>query len=91
MGRNDSIRQRSHDGSSLLSKTLDHERAVGRYVEVLCLDHYLEVLKAKPGGLPGATHWHKPGPAASSLHLIKEIGMQLDLSGGSVREPRRLG
>jgi transposase len=32
-----------------------HERAFGRYVEVLCLDHYLEVLKTKPGGLPGAT------------------------------------
>ena len=32
-----------------------HERAVGGYVEVLCLDHYLEVLKAKPGALPGAT------------------------------------
>ncbi len=27
----------------------------GRYVEVLTLDHYLEVLKVKPGGLPGAT------------------------------------
>lgn len=32
-----------------------HQRAVGRYVEVLCLDHYLEVLKTKPGALPGAT------------------------------------
>jgi hypothetical protein len=32
-----------------------HERAVGRYVEVLNLDHYLEVLKRKPGALPGAT------------------------------------
>ena len=32
-----------------------HERAVGRYVEVLTLDHYLEVLKTKPGALPGAT------------------------------------
>ena len=32
-----------------------HERAFGRYVEVLTLDHYLEVLKIKPGGLPGAT------------------------------------
>ena len=32
-----------------------HERAFGRYVEVLALDHYLEVLKIKPGGLPGAT------------------------------------
>lgn len=32
-----------------------HERAAGRYGEVLVLDHYLEVLKAKPGALPGAT------------------------------------
>jgi transposase len=40
------------DGSTLLAC---HERAIGRYVEVLALDHYLEVLKTKPGGLPGAT------------------------------------
>ncbi len=32
-----------------------HERATGRYAEVLCLDHYLEVLARKPGALPGAT------------------------------------
>ncbi|MGV0740614.1 hypothetical protein ABQF35_30005 [Mycobacterium syngnathidarum] len=32
-----------------------HERAAGRHVEVLVLDHYLEVLKTKPGALPGAT------------------------------------
>lgn len=32
-----------------------HERAAGRYVEVLVLDHYLEILKTKPGALPGAT------------------------------------
>jgi transposase len=32
-----------------------HERAFGRYLQVLTLDHYLEVLKTKPGGLPGAT------------------------------------
>jgi transposase len=32
-----------------------HERSVGRFGEVLILDHYLEVLKVKPGGLPGAT------------------------------------
>ena len=36
-----------------------HEQAVGRYVEVLCLDHYLEVLATKPGALPG----RRPGPA----------------------------
>lgn len=32
-----------------------HERAAGRYLEVLTLDHYLEVLQTKPGALPGAT------------------------------------
>ena len=41
-----------HDGPTLVAR---HERAVGRYVEVLALDHYLEVLKTKPGALPGAT------------------------------------
>jgi transposase len=41
-----------YDGPRLIA---GHERAVGRYVEVLSLDHYLEVLKTKPGGLPGAT------------------------------------
>jgi hypothetical protein len=40
------------DGPKLVAR---HERAFGRYAEVLTLDHYLEVLKTKPGGLPGAT------------------------------------
>ena len=40
------------DGAKVVAR---HERAFGRYVEVLALDHYLEVLKTKPGGLPGAT------------------------------------
>ena len=41
-----------YDGAKVVGR---HERAVGRYIEVLTLDHYLEVLKTKPGGLPGAT------------------------------------
>jgi hypothetical protein len=40
------------DGAKLVAR---HERAAGKYVEVLALDHYLEVLKTKPGALPGAT------------------------------------
>ncbi len=40
------------DGATVVAR---HERAVGKYVEVLALDHYLEVLKTKPGALPGAT------------------------------------
>ena len=41
-----------YDGSKLVAR---HERAVGRYVEVLTLDHYLEVLVRKPGALPDRT------------------------------------
>ena len=40
------------DGPAVIAR---HERAAGKYAEVLTLDHYLEVLKAKPGALPGAT------------------------------------
>ena len=40
------------DGATVVAR---HERAAGRYLEVLTLDHYLEVLKIKPGALPGAT------------------------------------
>jgi hypothetical protein len=32
-----------------------HQRAVGKGVKVLELDHYLEILLRKPGALPGAT------------------------------------
>ncbi len=32
-----------------------HERAIGKGVKVLELDHYLEILLRKPGALPGAT------------------------------------
>jgi hypothetical protein len=38
-----------------------HERAAAKYCEVLTLDHYLEVLKHKPGALG-----HQPSPAPAS-------------------------
>jgi transposase len=40
------------DGARVIAH---HERAVGRHIEVLSLDHYLEILTRKPGALPGAT------------------------------------
>jgi transposase len=40
------------DGARVIAR---HERAAGKYAEVLTLDHYLDVLKYKPGALPGAT------------------------------------
>jgi transposase len=41
-----------YDRSAVLAR---HERAVGKGVQVLDLDHYLEILLRKPGALPGAT------------------------------------
>jgi transposase len=40
------------DGARVIAR---HQRAAGKYGEVLTLDHYLDVLKYKPGALPGAT------------------------------------
>jgi transposase len=40
------------DGPRVVAR---HERAAGKYAEILVLDHYLEVLRYKPGALPGAT------------------------------------
>jgi transposase len=56
VGRRLGVRLTGHtvevcDGAKLVAR---HERAIGRYAELLTLDHYLEVLKTKPGGLPGA-------------------------------------
>jgi hypothetical protein len=39
------------DGSRVVAR---HERVAGKYAEILVLDHYLEVLRYKPGALPGA-------------------------------------
>jgi transposase len=39
------------DGGKVVAR---HERAAGKYAEVLTLDHYLEILRRKPGALPGA-------------------------------------
>jgi transposase len=40
------------DGPQVLAT---HERSAGKYAEILTLDHYLDVLKYKPGAMPGAT------------------------------------
>ena len=52
------------DGSRVVAR---HERAAGKYAEILVLDHYLEVLRHRPGALPGATALPGPGRMACSL------------------------
>ena len=41
-----------------------HERSFGRYVQVLDLEHYLDVLEKKPGALAGSSplrQWRERG------------------------------
>lgn len=57
IGRRVRVRLRSNelfvsDGSTPIAH---HERSIRKGAQVLDLDHYLEVLKIKPGALPGAT------------------------------------
>jgi transposase len=41
-----------YDRTSVVAR---HQRAIGKGAKVLDLDHYLEILRRKPGALPGAT------------------------------------
>lgn len=51
------VRMRSNELIVLDGRTriAHHERSTRKGAQVLDLDHYLEVLKIKPGALPGAT------------------------------------
>src|SRR5262249_13890670 len=51
------------DGPQVVAR---HERAAGKYGEILVLDHYLEVLRRKPGALPRATALARAGAASIS-------------------------
>ena len=57
IGRRVRVQLSASDGDRLRRRTVvaRHERAVGKGVKVLDLDHYLEILQRKPGALPGAT------------------------------------
>lgn len=57
IGRKVRVRLRSNELIVLDRRTriAHHERSTRKGAQVLDLDHYLEVLKIKPGALPGAT------------------------------------
>ena len=54
------------DGARVVAR---HPRAVGKGVETLDLDHYLETLAIKPGALAGATR-SAPGPGPGPLQQL---------------------
>ena len=51
-----------------------HQRAVGKGVKVLDLDHYLEILLRKPGALPGATALVQARAAGGSPPSMRRSG-----------------
>ena len=53
------------DGRQVVAR---HERVAGKYAEVLVLDHYLEVLRRKPGALPGATAQAQAAATFTAAH-----------------------
>ena len=54
------------DGPQVVAR---HERVAGKYAEILVLDHYLEVLRRKPGALPGRCRRDRAGPGPGGRHL----------------------
>ncbi len=65
-------------------RVAQHERSYGRMVEVLDLEHYLDVLERKPGALAGSTplaQWRRLGRWPASYDqfweaLIERLGKQ---------------
>lgn len=53
-----------------------HTRAIGRYVQVLTLDHYLKVLARKPGAFPAPPRWLRPRQLAPSPDRTRPTGTQ---------------
>ncbi|GFG54054.1 hypothetical protein MAGR_54950 [Mycolicibacterium agri] len=53
-----------------------HPRIAARTGTSVQLDHYLEVLKIKPGAFPGRARWLPPGPPERSPPLTKRSGQQ---------------
>lgn len=62
-----------------------HERAVGRRVEVLTLDHYPEELQTKPGALPGATALAQAKAAGRSITTTAGSGSMTTASRSSTK------
>ena len=51
-----------------------HKRASGKHAEVFTLVHYLDVLKYKPGALPGATALARSPPSFRSARWPATTG-----------------
>ena len=54
------------DGPQIIAR---HERAAGKYAEILVLDHYLNVLRVKPCALPAATALAQARAAGASTSV----------------------
>jgi hypothetical protein len=52
----------------------EHERAAGKGVQVLELDHYLEILCANRARCPARPRWPRPAPPACSPSCTRRSG-----------------
>jgi len=64
-----------------------HVRAVGRYVDVLCLDHYLEVLARKRARSRARPRWPRPRHPARSQRRTNGIGTRSSVTGATGPAP----
>jgi len=64
-----------------------HERVAGKYAEILVLDHYLGVLRYKPGALPGPPRWPRPGRPTHSPPPTSGTGTPPATSTATRRDP----
>jgi transposase len=67
-----------------------HERLQGRYGERLALDHYLELLQAKPGALPRARALHQAREAGRWPEVYDRLFATLQQRFGATEGARQL-
>jgi transposase len=72
------------DGRTLLAR---HRRVAARSGQSVQLDHYLEVLKTKPGALPGSTALARARDPGRSLALMRPFGPRPARSTETPKEP----
>jgi hypothetical protein len=74
------------DGATVVAR---HSRAASKYAEALILDHYLEVLKIKPGRCPARPRWRRPRHAARSPGRLSATGTPPAVSAATRPAPAR--
>jgi transposase len=76
----------SHDGK----RAARHERSYGRGLQILNLEHYLDVLEAKPGAMAGSTPLEQWRQAGRWPQCLDEIWAKLEQRHGKGKGTREM-